>query len=456
MGNKTAKSIRNNRCLGPVVSIVPGGALESALFRQDFDEMKRILTSAVDSSVESRVVGCVASHQVKVDRFFGDETLLQLAVKFQRVDIVQLLLQLGANPDRCAKSALTPLSRAIILNNEEIFNALLQHGCDPNLASDDGVTPLLYAVIVNRPFALAAMLAHPHVDKNQIDSSGMTALHHACRHRFIASTNFVQQLLQVGVRVDVYNVNGSSPLHLAVECPQKTALIVDHIAERNCDKNNTNKSLGLPSSYSSCLNDYLQVRDRNGLTALHCALLKESPESALILVTAGAHFGVIPQNFAEQVLTAVIVSNQPALLRHLLLSLPDPTCCFFASSVSPPAGLFDMAFTLRRFEVAERLRGAACLPRSRRPRSIRISANVANGFNSPCRLQSYARLAIRRLVTTNDAKRYISVISKLDLPDELIRFLLFDDVEFGYFDQNLPSAASLQMPDIARVGITVF
>jgi len=105
------------------------------------------------------------------------DTALHLALKYSYPEIVQMLLQKGADLDLQYKDkdGNTPLHWAVSLNYLEIVQMLLQKGVNPNLQAKDGFTTLHIAVINNRPL-IVKMLLEKDTNINLQNKRGRTAL----------------------------------------------------------------------------------------------------------------------------------------------------------------------------------------------------------------------------------------------------------------------------------------
>jgi ankyrin repeat protein len=121
-------------------------------------------------------------------------------------------------PKNCAPYALAAMAGEV-----ELMQVLVDIGADPSLLPEDQTTPLMLAAGVSRGLAesrvsnerslAAVMLAVKHgADVNAANNVGETALHGAAR---IRSDEIVQFLFDNGANVNVKNERGQSPLFVA-------------------------------------------------------------------------------------------------------------------------------------------------------------------------------------------------------------------------------------------------
>ncbi len=95
----------------------------------DPDTIQALLTTGID-------VNCM----------LGGTTALYVAASKGRTDIVQILLENGADPDKGYDDGLSPLIIAAENGATEVVKLLLAHEADPSGKCDDGAFPLLVAV----------------------------------------------------------------------------------------------------------------------------------------------------------------------------------------------------------------------------------------------------------------------------------------------------------------------
>jgi len=177
----------------------------------------------------------------------------------------------------------SPLSYASGLGFTEIVQILLDNGADIESRDSDGRTPLFYAVVAEH-HDLAALLIKCGADVNTQDNNGMSPLIHASWRGF---AEIVRILLDSGADIDSSDNEGRAPLSYAV---------VPLPIERGNDINNHRS----PVSYASGLGfteivqkllgngTDIQSRDNSGPTPLCCAVLGKHHDVVTLLIARGA------------------------------------------------------------------------------------------------------------------------------------------------------------------------
>ncbi|XP_025094753.1 tankyrase-1-like isoform X2 [Pomacea canaliculata] len=157
---------------------------------------------------------------------------LHNACSFGHAEVVQLLLRHGADPNARDNWNYTPLHEAAIKGKIDVCIVLLQHGADPNIRNTDGKTALdladssakavltgeykkdelLEAARSGNEEQMMALLTPLNVNCHASDGRKSTPLHLAAGYN---RTRIVQLLLQHGADVHAKDKGGLVPLHNA-------------------------------------------------------------------------------------------------------------------------------------------------------------------------------------------------------------------------------------------------
>ncbi|KAG0467759.1 hypothetical protein HPP92_017087 [Vanilla planifolia] len=140
----------------------------------------------------------------------GGDTLLHLAISHSRPDLVQILLEFGANLESLNRSGRSPLETASAAGESLIVELLLARGASKERFSARG--PIHHAAAGGQ-VELLRLLLKDGAAVNDKTADGRTALHLATEERHRES---VAMLLAAGARADVRTpVEGNTPLHVA-------------------------------------------------------------------------------------------------------------------------------------------------------------------------------------------------------------------------------------------------
>jgi len=136
------------------------------------------------------------------------ELALVVAVAQHRVQVVRILLELGADPNLPDGNGTVPLERA--LEHVGILRSLLASGADPNRAEG---TPLVYRA-AKHPRVLSALLEHG-ADPNAMTGAGETALGFVSDWGYISSAEILIAADACPTQLDP--ATGRTPLVYAAE-----------------------------------------------------------------------------------------------------------------------------------------------------------------------------------------------------------------------------------------------
>ncbi|MDP0589282.1 MAG: ankyrin repeat domain-containing protein [Candidatus Endonucleobacter bathymodioli] len=189
----------------------------------------------------------------------------------------------------------------------EIVNILLSYGADINACDCHGDTPLFLSVIVN-DWNMFKLLISKNADVNVQNTNGQTALHCAVNASML---KYAKSLLDRGANINKTNNKQKTAIHLASVCSSDYILPLvlgstqlpdlDLLDIDQCTALHRATMLHKVHNVSRLLNSGadVNVRNKNGLTALHLALRPK------YLTSSKSNYSPLP----EQVIIAELVNH---------------------------------------------------------------------------------------------------------------------------------------------------
>ena len=172
------------------------------------NKIKKILSLfTVDLNVEtlSAEIGSCKEYPLRLP------PLLNPAANKGHKDVVKLLLDRGAEPNRRSYHGDTPLKCAASHGHKDVVEILLKRGANPCIADGSGRSPLHIAARNGREHIVKLLLDEA-ADPNAQDNEGHTSLHSAA---FKGHKEVVQILIDRGAKPNMANHHGETPLYYA-------------------------------------------------------------------------------------------------------------------------------------------------------------------------------------------------------------------------------------------------
>jgi ankyrin repeat protein len=194
----------------------------------------------------------------------GDDagfTPLHIAATAGRVDIIEYLLERGADLEARTAGGQTPLFQTVPLASEQAFERLLGKGANLNARDSRGQNILQFALTWRRPAMVDLILQHGFSP----DTGGMGAQAMLDEAANAGIESLVTTLISRGVAVDPGTRNGTTLLHSAAR--GGLPALADRLVKLGARTN---------------------ARDRHGLTALHIAAFYGRDAVVPVLLAAGA------------------------------------------------------------------------------------------------------------------------------------------------------------------------
>jgi ankyrin repeat protein len=224
-----------------------------------------------------------------------DDTPLKCAVNCRKVKIAKLLLDNGADPN-CLAYACNKQ------NNKEMVDLLLEYGANVN--HENKLTDIpIHCAVRNGDLEMVQLLISKGADVNAKDKNDRTAFHKLCgvdfkNNNIETFVEIINLLMENGSQIDTKDRFGRTPLCEAIGAYDQ----IDYVRlllENGADINNLNdlhlKIVAAASLYDkpelenwikSNIQD-INVKNKDKETLLHCAIKADSANCVEILINIG-------------------------------------------------------------------------------------------------------------------------------------------------------------------------
>jgi ankyrin repeat protein len=284
-------------------------------------------------------VKLLIAHEARVNaqETWRGQTALMWAVAERHPEVVQALIDRGAEVDARSKGGFTPLLFAAQQGDVDAAGILLAAGANVNEAAPNGMTPLLVASSSGQG-VLSAFLLDKGADPNAADGRGYTALHYAAAGRNLLE--LAKALLAHGANPNPRLVKGdagATPFYLAAAAGNvnvmralaaggadplipttdntNALMVAAGVGRFESRTDAQNRSALEAVKLAAELGSDVNAAGENQWTALHGAAYTGSDAILQFLVEKGARmdvmdaFGQTPLSIAEAVVTKGLGEN---------------------------------------------------------------------------------------------------------------------------------------------------
>ena len=276
--------------------------------------------------------------------YVGTTAILAAAGVARNLEIVQYLLDKGADIESADHAFFTPLIATAEKGSIQVVQYLLDHGANVQAVSRYGFSSLNYAV-ANGHVEIAELLIERNADVQRKDGDGFTPLMRGTTNGYV---HICEMLVDRRARVnDVDDIGGNTALHFATAYPQLTAYLLRNGAHHS-------------------------VTNKNGDTPLMMAATRGDAASLKHLVAAGASIHYI-NNFDQSALSLAAINNRVQVFLHLLeLGASEDVVDYDGSTIfmlAAGAGAVEVVAYLLRRSMPTRLKQSTRDAHSERRRS---------------------------------------------------------------------------------------
>jgi ankyrin repeat protein len=142
---------------------------------------------------------------------------------------------------------------ALLTEDLTLLTELLEAGCDVNAQDEEGRTALIQATIYNNVEVVQILIEHGANVNTKDFFNGNAALHFAARNY---SLELLLLLLKHKAEVDIKNINGNTPLSIAVTNSSGKGRAIQLLLLHGADRNSINNQGISPLELANTITDY--------------------------------------------------------------------------------------------------------------------------------------------------------------------------------------------------------
>ena len=248
----------------------------------------------------------------------GGQTLLHFAALFaENIEVIEILISMGAVVDAKDNDGLTPLGASVKMNSAEIAKILLSKGANPNSKDSTGLTPFDMAILYGKVDIVNVLLSHG-IDINSKDEFNLTPLHKAAVSRNTAggkNIEIAKLLVSKRANISAKSPAGETPLDLARKAGD--TIMVQYLSNISIrDRGFTDIFSAIKEGTVKDVKQFVEekcgdidVSTKDGFTPLHFAVLGKNIEIVEYLVSTGMEIDIKGENDSTPLNIAACAGN---------------------------------------------------------------------------------------------------------------------------------------------------
>ena len=316
-------AVQQECCIEVLQAIIDHGANVNATKK---DKNTALMTACINKNESAINVLLNAGANPNIaDNTYGDTCLYTAVQQECSKEVLQAIIDHGANVNAANKRNQTALTLACLDTNEGVINVLLNAGSDPNIADDTDGNTCLYTAVQQECCieVLQAIIDHG-ANVNATNKGKNTALMTACINKNESAINV---LLNAGANPNIADdTYGDTCLYTAVQqecCKEVLQAIIDHGANVNAanKRNQTALTLACLDTNEGVINVLLNAGsdpniadDTDGNTCLYTAVQQECCIEVLqAIIDHGANVNATNKDKNTALMTACINKNESAI-----------------------------------------------------------------------------------------------------------------------------------------------
>ena len=179
------------------------------LLEKDFKGAAKGIKKVLRLGQKEALTKALRNSDVDLDATLRGDTLLNIATRWKRSEVVQYLIELKVNVHISSNCWGSPLHTAALKGYKEIIPILIGAGANPNAKKEKLGNKPLHGAAYNGYTQSVKELIKAKADIHATNDEGDTPLHKAA---WMGHTQVMQTLIDAGAKVDTQNHLGNTPL----------------------------------------------------------------------------------------------------------------------------------------------------------------------------------------------------------------------------------------------------